>query len=90
MDLSTIFSLNSKLYFLFSISFFLVLMSLVLNRNSQLHTACYKRGVFLYFEYAVGEWFKKITVDTRGGVLIKHRVMVLPLYASTFREFFDR
>ena len=38
---------------------FSVLLSLVLSRNSQLHTACYKRGGFLYFKYAVYEWFKK-------------------------------
>ena len=41
------------------ISFRFVVLSLVLCRNSQLHTACYKRGVFLYLKYLVGEWFKK-------------------------------
>ena len=30
----------------------------MLSRNSQLHTACYKRGVFLYLEYLVDESFK--------------------------------
>ena len=44
------------------ISFPFVVLSLVLSRNSQLHTTCYKWGVFLYFKYAVGEWFKKIIV----------------------------
>ena len=35
-------------------------MLLLLSRNSQLQTASYKRGVFLYFKYAVDEWFKKL------------------------------
>ena len=34
----------------------------MLNRNSQVHTACYKRGVFLYFKYLIDEWFKKIII----------------------------
>ena len=41
------------------ISFRFVVLSLVLSRNSQLHTACYKRRVFLYLKYLVDEWFKK-------------------------------
>ena len=44
--------------FLFSFPFE---FSLVLSRNSQLHAACYKRGVFLHSRYAVDEWFEKMS-----------------------------
>ena len=79
-------------------SFFLFLfpfeLSLVLSRNSQLHTACYKRAVFLYFKYAVDEWFKKmISLEISGrpirenGQMQKHILLVKLLARSKPSDF---
>ena len=52
------FPLNQTLYLL---SFRCI--AITAKWNSQLHTAWYKKGVFLHLEYLVDEWFKKVIIE---------------------------